>query len=85
VCRNFGRKIDGWLASWLRMTTNGIYAAEAVHCDLSPAYVNNPASNQTKTSSVPELPKDHDRKDASELLQVPQTRSTLLETNKLHH
>jgi hypothetical protein len=29
VCRNFGRKIDGWLARKLRMTTNRIYAAEA--------------------------------------------------------
>ena len=36
MCRYFGRKIDGWLARKLRMTTNGIYAAEAAHCDLGP-------------------------------------------------
>ncbi len=42
VCRNFGRYFDGWLPRTLHMTTNNIYAVPTTHCDLGPAYVNNP-------------------------------------------
>ena len=51
MCRNFGRKIDGWLARTLRMTTNSIYAVPAAHCDLGPAYVNNPRKPAARTNT----------------------------------